>query len=113
MRDPISPSTQGSQGTILFQEKDRAIQHVLESILGMSPNIIEQVKAWMDYQEASCMAHLMDIYTDSPKSIQQPEYKVGQTKHYLSKWVITGLYFACKFGAYKTKQLNRLLSDQG
>ena len=112
MRELITPSIQGIQGTILFQEQDKAIQHVLETLLGMSPTIIDQVKAWMNYQDASCMAHLMDLYTESQRSILQSEYKIGETKNHLSKLVTTGLYFACKYGANKIKPLILLLRNE-
>ena len=117
MRETITPSIQdldttGIEETILFQKQDQAVQHVLETLLDMNTNIVDQVRAWMNFQDAFSMSHLMDLYIDSPKSIQKPDYKVGTVKQRLNSWTITSLLFVCKFGKSKMKEMNCLLSDE-
>ena len=118
MTEPITPTTPmrvaftpESQETILFDDQDKAVQHVLESLIGMSPETIAQAKAWMDFQNANTMPKLMDLNYDSPKTIQQPEYKIGNTKHRLDKWTNVSLHFICKYGAYMAKALKRIPED--
>ena len=102
----------GSSGTILFANEDKAVQHVLEDLLRMSPDTIDKVKAWMNFHKADTIPKLMDLYMDDDKSIMQPEYRTGDTKQRLEKWANVGLHLICRFGARIISTEHYLPDDQ-
>ena len=89
-----------SDGTILFEENDQVIDHVLTVLLLMNVSTVEKVKLWLEYKNVHNMSQLLDLYFDDPENIKSPEYRVGSTKEYLDKWSGVGLTIICKLGEH-------------
>jgi hypothetical protein len=55
------PSDPIPDGTLLFEEDEQAIEHVLSKVLHMNAPTTEKVKLWLTYNNVKSMSNLLDL----------------------------------------------------
>ena len=97
-----SESNTPSDGTFLFVDDDRAIDHVLSDIMHLNPTICAQVKAWMEHNGIETITSLVEFYAYDPDGMKDPRFMIGATPDVLKNWTINAICIFCTFAIQLT-----------
>ena len=107
-----SPSEQSSsnplmEGTILFDENDQAIDHVLSNVLQLTNREVRQIKLWLASYNITSLSMLLELFRACPEKVKVPTYKNGAIILHLSKHLSVTLAMICKVAEYICTPENR------